>query len=251
MRISRTLAVIATAATASLAIATAAPGVSFAANNSTSEVTTALNSVTGGLVQQAALSTIDADSVAQTATVDAPFDPTQGVTLKQDNTTIVVGLPDAQHLSRGVRQTNGVVVYRNSNGSDVVVVPTANGAQFLTVIENANAPEDYTYPLTLSAGQTVQVTSSGYALVLDTAGKPISSIAVPWAQGGGNAVGTSFTTNGTTLVQHIAHKVNSTDYPVVADPILWSRVCRRARALDLHHIDNKERRYETTNNDKR
>lgn len=220
MRILRTLAVIATATTASLAIATATPGVSFATNSPDSGAA-ALSSVTSGLVQQAVPSAADADSAAQTATVDVPFDPTRGVTLKQDNHTTVVGLPDAQHLSRGVRQTNGVVIYHNTNGSDTLVVPTANGAQFLTVIENAAAPEDYTYPLTLSAGQTVQLTSSGYALVLDSTGKPVSSIAVPWAQGGGQAVATWFTTNGTNLIQHIAHKARSTNYPVVADP--WVR----------------------------
>lgn len=218
MRTKRTLAVIATAIAVSFAIAIAAPGVSFAANSSDSDVTTTLSSVTSGLVQQAAPSTTDANSAAQTAAVDVPFDPAQGVTLKQDNNTTVVGLPDAQHLSRGVRQTNGVVIYRNSNGSDAVVVPTANGAQFLTVIENAAAPEDYTYRLTLAAGQAVQVTNGGYALVLDSTGKPVSSIAVPWAQGGGLAVATSFMTNGTALVQHIAHKASGTRYPVVGDP---------------------------------
>lgn len=218
MRTRRTLAAIATAVTTAFVVATATPGVSFAATSTDNRITAALSGVTGDLVQQAVPSTTDADSAAQTATVDVPFDPAQGVTLKQNNNTVVVGLPDAQHLSRGVRQTNGVVTYHNSNGSDAVVVPTSSGAQFLTVIENAGAPEDYAYPLTLSAGQTVQVTSSGYALVLDSTGKPVSSIAVPWAQGGGSTVVTSFKTNGTALVQHIAHKASGTNYPVVADP---------------------------------
>lgn len=217
MRRLRTLATIAAAITASLIITAATPDVSFAANSS-SDATGALSGVTGGLVQQAVPSVTDVDSAVQTATVDVPFDPSKGVTLKQGTNTTVVGLPDADHLSRGIRQPSGVVVYHNSDGSDAVVVPTSSGAQFLTVIENANAPEDYAYPLALSPGQTVRVTSGGYALVLDSTGKPVSSIAVPWAQGSGNTVATSFTTNGTALVQHIAHKASGASYPVVADP---------------------------------
>lgn len=215
MRASRALTMM-TGMVAVLAISTA-PGVSYAAASANNPAY-ALNSVADGLVQQAIPSASDVGSAAVTAAADVPFDPSKGVTLRRGGLVTVVGLPDADHLSQGTRQSSGVVTYHNPNGSDTVVVPTSNGAQFLTIIENANAPESYAYPLTLSAGQTVQVTSSGYALVLDSAGRPVSSIAAPWAQGGGNAVETSFTTDGTTLVQHIAHKASGTSYPVVADP---------------------------------
>jgi hypothetical protein len=209
---------IATVVAASLTVLVMVPSTSLATTSAEDEVTVVLSNVGSGLVQQAVPSATDLDSAAQTATVDVPFDPTKGVTLKQGTTTTVVGLPDAQHLSLGQRLPNGVVVYHNTNGSDVVVVPTASGAQFLTVIENDDAPEDYTYPLSLSVGQTVRVTPGGYALVLDATGKPVSSIAAPWAVSQSGNVSTSFATDGSTLVQHIAHKASGTSYPVVADP---------------------------------
>ena len=95
----------------------------------------------------------------------------------------------------------------------------------MVVIENANAPEDYAYPLALAAGQTAHVTSSGYALVLDSTGKPVSSIAAPWAIGKNGSVPTNFALNGSTLAQHIAHKASGAGYPIVADPyVTWQPI---------------------------
>lgn len=180
----------------------------------------ALNEVDSKLVATAAASATDADSAARTAMADIPADPAQGVILHtSDGSFITIDLPNAQNLGRGIKQANGMVLYPGINEADQVVVPTATGAQFLTLINGVEAPEDYGYPVTIPAGGRIELSSDGSAIILDTSSKPVAVIALPWAVDAKELkVATKFTTNGTTLVQHITHKTAQVTYPVIADP---------------------------------
>lgn len=216
MRVKRMMAVVLTAAVASLAATT---GVT-AAPSDDAKLLAALNGVTGGRVATAVPSVSDEDSVAQTAAVDIPRDPKKGVRLTTGGKTTTLGLPDAVHLHNGVKLANGAVVYRNDNGSAQVVVPTTvQGVQVLTVIERADAPEHYAYPA--SASESVTLTPGGGAAFLNAEGAPVALVPAPWAQNAsGNDVTTRFTTDGKVLGQYVAHKATGQDYPVVADPVI-------------------------------
>ena len=217
MRIKRTVAVIVTATMAMAAFAMS-PNAAVAQSGANMAVSFAFDQIAEGLVARVVPSTSDTDSAAVTANADVPFDPTTGVALMNGGKKTVVGLPDAAHLSTGVKTKAGVVVYHNRNGSDAVVVPTVDGAQFLTVIEKRTAPTDYAYPVALSTGGRVVIGNSGNAYILDDKMQPTAIIAAPWARGGGKIVSTYFTTDGTMLTQHVAHAADGTNYPVVADP---------------------------------
>lgn len=216
MRVTRTLAVLLTAAVASFATTT---GVT-AAPSDDAKLLAALNGVTDERVAVAVPSVSDENSAAQTATVDIPRDPKRGVRLATGGETTTIGLPDAVHLHNGVKLANGAVVYRNDNGSAQVVVPTATqGVQVLTVIERTDAPEHYAYPA--SASDSVTLTPGGGAAFLNAEGAPVALVPAPWAQNAsGNDVATQFTTDGKELGQYVAHKAAEQSYPVVADPVI-------------------------------
>lgn len=89
----------------------------------------------------------------------------------------------------------------------------------LTVIDNTAAPVEYTYSITVPDGGRVELTSDGGAVVLDTQDQPIALVQTPWATDAvGSSVATYFTTDGSSLTQHIIHNVEGISYPVAADP---------------------------------
>lgn len=219
MRFKRAVAVVAAGSMVGAMLVTSP---SSAASRDT-KLVTALSGVSGNRVALAAPSVSDHDSVAQTAFVDIPHDPRKGVRLVANGQTSIIGLPNAVHLHNGVKLANGTVVYRNDDGSAQVVIPTTqNNVQFLTVVEKADAPENYTYPVNTGNGKVVLAEQGGSAAVFDGA-KPVAFVAKPWAQAAdGKEVFTRFNTDGKTLTQYIAHKVKGTSYPVVGDPhVQW------------------------------
>ena len=227
MRVMRSLAVF---VTASVAAATfAVPGTAFADDTTTTgQVVAAIDNVdakNGALVADAATSATDADSAAQTATVDISANPTHGVKLTTNGGgSLTIGLPNAKHGGKGTKTRDGAVVYSGRDGSANVVIPTTDGVQFLTTIESRYAPTSYAYPISLPQGGKVGLAVQGGGAVLyDAKGNLSAIVTAPWAKDAdGKDVRTWFTTDGKTLTQHVAHKEQGVKYPVVADPnVRW------------------------------
>jgi hypothetical protein len=214
MRVMRTIAVLTTALTATAMFAVAGPGSAFAADNTTTagEVSVALDKMdarNGNLV---------ADT-AQSTTVSVPNDPAKGVQFATHGQQLTIGIPGAAQSGKATKTRKGAVVYAGSDATASAVIPTTDGVQFLTTIKNRKAPTTYDYPVTLPQGGKVQVVSGGGAVVLDATGQPIAMVTAPWAKdANGKNVQTYFTTNGTTLTQHVGHRAAGVAYPVVADP---------------------------------
>jgi len=200
---------------------TLAPSAARANTVTANEVTSALAAVdarNNNLVVDATPSTTDADSAAQTAGVDVPVDPSKGVKLHTNGTSLTIHLPGARKGDRGTKR-GGMVVYNSAADSVNAVVPARDGVQLWTHIRNKRATEDYRY---CTEGVTYTVLATGGAIGFDAANKPVAFIPPPTAteKKTGESVPTSYKADGNCLVQHVAHKGRGTSYPVVADPSL-------------------------------
>ncbi|MBX7266013.1 hypothetical protein KIF24_08215 [Micromonospora sp. Llam7] len=101
---------------------------------------------------------------------------------------------------------------------DALVRPVEGGAQILTVMYTAAAPGTHYYELSLPAGTSVKAVGAGFVLI-DSAGLVVGAIEAPWAKdASGRYLPTSYTLNGSTLVQ--TTDTAGAAFPVVADPKL-------------------------------
>jgi hypothetical protein len=197
-------------------------------NLSPSQVSTAIDHVAalkGKFVADAALSTSDGTWAARTKVVDVPSDPSRGVRFTDPaGERFTVNLPGAAHSGRGARTLKGIVAYSGIDSSANAVIPTDEGAQFLTTINSPRAPIKYEYTLALPKGDRLEVPPGGMgAVILNSSGGFVGVIARPSALDAvGKPVPTQFTVNGTTLTQTVSHRQQGVTYPVVADPyLIW------------------------------
>ena len=176
--------------------------------HTTSDSNTALKSAVGG------------------ATVTVPKNASSGLTLgATDGTQLNVQLPNASQASSATQVANGVVAYAGTNGSANAVQTTSDGGvRMLTVIDNQSAPTTYDYKITVPHGGTIKLFPDNSGVILNSSGRAVAFIAIPWATDAtGKHIQTYFTTDGTTLIQHILHNVPGVMYPVTADPnVYWS-----------------------------
>jgi hypothetical protein len=113
------------------------------------------------------------------------------------------------------KTANGIVVYLKDH-SGGAVIPTKEGVQLLTVIKDANAPEEYVY--TVRGGYFV-LAGGGEVIVLDDKHEMQYVIPKPWAKDAkGKEMKTTFSVDpgGFLLTQRIQH-IGAT-YPLTADP---------------------------------
>src|SRR3990167_8701755 len=190
------------------------------------EVTEALTTIPEILAASEEVAvTRDVDSAAIVTTgettVDIPKDPAEGVTLAMEGVSIDIQLPNAEEAKDASTVAPGVVAYAASNGSANAVQADDSGAvRMLTIIDNADAPTEYPYTVTVSDGGHIELTEDGGALVFDAQQEVIAMAAIPWAKdGNGNSVETWFSTDGSVLIQHIRHNIEGITYPVTADPV--------------------------------
>ena len=218
MRTRKVLAALVVGAVTTTTLSVVTPGTAFA--STTDEVTAALATVDArndNLVVEAAASKTDADSAAQTKTVDVPSDPTKGIKFTAaSGQSMTIQLPGASKTARG-KKRDGVVVYETKADSVNAVVPSKDGVQLWTHIRNKRAPQAYRY---CTDGITYTMMPTGGALGMNKANQPVVVIPPPTAteKKTGRPVATSYKAEGNCLVQHVAHKVKGTSYPVVADP---------------------------------
>ena len=153
--------------------------------------------------------------------VSLPTDAADGIQLAgDDSSSVTIGLPFAQNAGEATEsQVPGVVVYDNHNGSSTVPVVRADGTvQINTVIDNANAPKRYDYPIEVPVGSSLRQDADGTVAVVTSDGAPMAVFGDAWAKdANGNAVPTHYEVSGDTLTQIVEHGPG-TAYPVIADP---------------------------------
>ncbi|WP_285113646.1 hypothetical protein [Leifsonia sp. fls2-241-R2A-40a] len=149
--------------------------------------------------------------------VEVAVDPADGVSLGD---SVHIGLPFAQQASDAAdSQLPGVVAFDNKNGSTTVPVIHSDGTvQINTVIDNADAPKRYDYPIAIPEGASLQQDANGTVAVVTADGSPLRVFGEAWAKDAhGAAVPTHYEVRGNTLTQVVDFS-EATAFPVVADP---------------------------------
>ncbi len=160
-------------------------------------------------------------SAAADNPVTLPKDLSDGVTLTTDDgQNIEITLPNASQAADGEQIASNTTAYPASNGSaNAVQVGNDDSMRMLTIIDSPSAPSAYDYKITLPHEGRVELLASGAAILLDNDDNLVATIGAPWAKdANGKSVKTWFTTDGTTLTQHIKHKSKGVAYPITADP---------------------------------
>ncbi len=97
----------------------------------------------------------------------------------------------------------------------------------LVVIENADAPDEYRFENAVPDALTAILQPDGSVQFFDENGAVSGGIAAPWAiDADGRNIVTSYSLDGTTLVQTVDH--DGAAYPVVADPYWLAPALRAA-----------------------
>lgn len=172
--------------------------------------------------------------------VTVPNNATGGITLDPTatdsaSTVLSAALPFAAGATAAVSETAGVVSYNNQNGSSTVPIVHSDGSvQVATVIETAQAPTRFAYPMNLPEGSQIATTEDGALVITDSSGFFIGSLNAPWAKDARGAdVPTRYEVEGNTVTQ-VVDTSNVDSFPVVADPDLWTTIKNVAGcALDI------------------
>jgi hypothetical protein len=93
-------------------------------------------------------------------------------------------------------------------------------ALFSIELQGPSAPRNYVFANDLPDDATATLLDGGGVMYFDAAGTYLSSLASPWARdAAGQKIPTSFSLDGTTVIQHVdVDAVTDITYPVVADP---------------------------------
>lgn len=153
-------------------------------------------------------------------TVEVPTDADEGIVVTLGEApALTIGLPFSDEASPATEsQVPGVMVYDNNNGSSTVPVLRDSGVQINTVIDNADAPKRYDYPMDFGDGQSLHLNPDGSVTAFGGDGALVAFVAAPWARdANGNAVPTRYEVQGASLTQVIDF-TEASAFPVVADP---------------------------------
>jgi hypothetical protein len=133
----------------------------------------------------------------------------------------LIPLPNADQSDQAQVVADGVVAYTgNDDSANAVQATEDGGVRMLTIIDNPNAPTEYNYDVTLPDGGYITINSDGGATIFNGDDTLIAAVATPWAKdANGKVIETYFTTDGSTLTQHIIHTTDGIVYPVTADPL--------------------------------
>jgi hypothetical protein len=198
-----------------------------AADDPGSDVVSIIESASPALSAATAASIdVDGDAAAQGdfggMEVSIPTDPVDQISLQtSDGAALSIGLPFADEAAHAVVEDDGVVSYDNGNGSITVPVIIDDGSLAVhTIIESADSPTRYEYPLDLMAGDTAALDPNGAIVILSADGDFQFAIGAPWARDANGAnVPTRYELTGNVLTQ-IVDLTEAFVFPVVADPTI-------------------------------
>lgn len=143
-----------------------------------------------------------------------------GLSLVPENRTMpAVTLKPATQTQGRMALGRAAAVYDEVGYTSIVTGSGTAANAGYAVISNASAPTEYRYDIGVGATGATLEDRNGYVFVKGTAGTVVNVIGQAWATDAtGTPVETSYTIDGSTLVQHVAH--SGATYPVVADPRL-------------------------------
>jgi len=158
--------------------------------------------------------------------VTVPETADEPVVLEADGVRVAFEQPGTSDAKAAVGD-NGTVSYVDEGASfnthvQVLESPDSTvlseGVRSLIEIQDASAPTEYVYSVTLDEGTVLQVAPDGS--VEGTHGdRLVLIVPAPWAlDADGVAVPTWYEVRGVALVQHVAFK-NAHAFPVIADPV--------------------------------
>lgn len=162
-------------------------------------------------------------AIGAQATVSIPDNPSNPIKVNAGDTgSVSVTLPFATQALAARLITDGAVIYDNKNSSVSSVVARNDGSvQFASILQNSDAPTDYSYEFGLPKGSRVVLSENGTVAILGANGNYLGGIARAWATDSrGASVPTHFEVAGKRLIQVVDHKRLPYSYPIVADPWL-------------------------------
>lgn len=142
------------------------------------------------------------------------------VPVSESAPALEVTLPQLAGSRPGTAADDGTIVYRSTEATDVAVQSGELGqTRLATVLTAADAPTQFDYTF---VGATLIPTDNGRVEIYE--GDDLTGIVAPaWAfDADGTPVITSYSIAGSTLTQHIDHGAASFNYPIAADPSIWT-----------------------------
>lgn len=123
--------------------------------------------------------------------------------------------PRSGHLSLTIAAIVAAIV------ASSVVHPSEPARAAEVPVENRDADDSYSYPVTVPAGNVLATTPDGGAQIVDEEGVVKVSFEPAWAKDAtGKSIPTRYTVSGNVLTQIVDHRETSdVTYPVVADPL--------------------------------
>lgn len=191
-----------------------APGAMADTSSHTATPSTVIEKATGTQEILKGSGTVAAEGaqVSLPARADDPISATKG------EDTIKLALPGVG--GRESSSTSGTAVFagRDDSVSTAAQATTDGGFRALFTLDDANAPRQQSFGLTLPEGATTRRTAEGGLVVFDASGKIIGGLETPWAKDANGApVPTAYRVEGDTVTQTVEADANAA-YPIVADP---------------------------------
>ncbi|MFJ9628999.1 hypothetical protein ACIRU8_14990 [Streptomyces sp. NPDC101175] len=174
--------------------------------------------------------TSDANSAAvstvNNVTVDIPKTAGAGVTMTANGQTLGIDMPNTSGTQTGTVTAPGIVSYPTTSGdtANAVQADESGATRFLTIIKDANAPEEFEYNLDLPEGSSITKEDDGSLKVAVPGSDDGYVIAPPWAHdaNGAHVWAQWFTDGESTIDLVVNHHGENVAYPITADPwISW------------------------------
>lgn len=187
-------------------------------------ITTATAHAAPGSEDHPALAVLEERGLMTPQGVDADglgaVDARSGLTVVPEHrTTPAVTLRPVTQTQGRMAPGRAAAIYEESGYTSVVTGSGTAANAGYAVISDASAPTEYRYDIGVGATGATLEDRDGYVFVKDAAGTIVNVVGRAWATDAtGAPVETSYTIDGSTLVQHVRHA--GAAHPVVADPRL-------------------------------
>lgn len=170
--------------------------------------------------------TLKGTSSNGTTTVAIPGNSSGQVSLESTGNgstkALRVGLPAVSGSKDAVVAGDGTVTFGSKTTSTSVAIRAFDqGVRIHVVLWSTQADSEYSYPVDMPEGGTIQTLANGGLVFADSDNSLLGGFAAPWAKDSdGRSVPTHYEIRSNTVVQIVEHKSGDFKYPVVADPYL-------------------------------
>ncbi|WP_229663198.1 hypothetical protein [Microbacterium album] len=136
-----------------------------------------------------------------------PSTGAEPITTHGEDTSVSIWLPATAAVAEDSVGGQGVRLFEHGNGATSVPLVKDDGSvQILTILDDATAPDSYSYSIDVAEGATLTVDEDGAVHITSASGEFIGGVATAWAvDANGAPVRTSYQVDGTTLTQLIDH----------------------------------------------